>query len=417
MKKVLIISYFYPESAFVGGQRTAYWAENLHKHGYYPIVVTRNWNRGQATLTEPVTDNVLHVEIKEGYEVHQLPFERSLRDKMDGKPAMRYFQKMLTLWELIASNYSKKALPYSNFLPYCENLVKNKSIDLILISGRPFQQFDFGHYLKKKFGTPWIADYRDEWNSHYRIPPKGFLRKFIASLERKSELRWISNADHLITVSEAGLERLEKFTGKSGSVVRNGFEPTEKIGKKDENKLKLLYAGTLYPYQDLSMIVESILKINDPALEFHLIGGFDTPQVEAEYRKLMQEHPETFLYTSKLPKEEFQDLAYQMDIGVLTPYKNLDGCLPVKIFDYYALGLELLLCPSDHDLMTAFISETQSGIALTSIQECESYLKEQLQKKRSNPSSAPRDFQLGSAYSRSFQTNVLAETLDLVLND
>ncbi|GAB5418338.1 MAG: glycosyltransferase [Crocinitomicaceae bacterium] len=417
MKKILIISYFYPESAFVGGQRTAYWAKNLHEHGYYPIVVTRNWNHGQATLTEPVEDNVFHVEKKEGYEVHQLPFERSLRDKMDGKSSMRYFQKMLTLWELIASNFSKKALPYANFLPYCENLIQSKSIDLVLISGRPFQQFHFGYYLKNKFGTPWIADYRDEWNSHYRIPPTGILRKFIASLERKSELRWISNADHLITVSEAGLERLQNFTGKSGSVVRNGFEPTEKISKKDENKLKLLYAGTLYPYQDLTMIVESILNINDQAIEFHLIGGFDTPQVEADYRKLMQQHPETFLYTNKLPKEDFQELAHQMDIGVLTPYQNLDGCLPVKIFDYYALGLELLLCPSDHDLMATFISETQSGIALASVKDCESYLKEHLQKKRSNQPSTRRDFQLGNKYSRSFQTNILAETLDQVLSN
>lgn len=417
MKKILILSYFYPESAFVGGQRTAYWAKHLHEHGYYPIVVTRNWNKGQTTLTEPVLQNELIVEKKDQYELHRLPFERSLRDKMDNKPSMKYFQKMLTLWELVVSNYSKKALPYSNFLSYSETLIKNETIDLILISGRPFQQFHFGYYLKNKYNLPWIADYRDEWNSHYRIPPAGFIRKTIASMEQKSERKWTSNVDHLITVSEVGLERLQKFIGKSGSVVRNGFEPIENEVEKVSKTLKLLYAGTLYPYQDLSMIVESILKINDAAIEFHLIGGFDTPQVKTEFLKLTELHPEIFHYTNKLPKEEFQQLAAQMDIGILTPYKNLDGCLPVKIFDYYALGLEILLCPSDNDLMATFIADTKSGIALKSQNECENYLKIQLENKRANKSNSPRDFQLGHEYSRSHQTQILAKTIDALLDE
>ena len=52
MKKLLIISYFYPPANFVGAQRTAAWAKYLHEYGYYPIIITRQWNEGQTDLVD-----------------------------------------------------------------------------------------------------------------------------------------------------------------------------------------------------------------------------------------------------------------------------------------------------------------------------------------------------------------------------
>jgi len=412
MKKVLIISYFYPPSIFVGGQRTAFWAKHLHQFGYYPIVVTRNWNERQTTLTETVENNDLKIEKHQNYEVHRLPYRRSFRDICADRPSLKYFQKILTLWELFASNYSVKALPYSNFYSYCEDLIREQDISAILISGRPFQQFHFGYRLKKKYQTKWIADYRDEWNSHYRLEPKGVFWKMITALERKSEKRWLSNADHITTVSEAGLARLQRLLSLNGSVIKNGFESTEVKVKKQSGVLKILYAGTLYPYQDLSIIFESIKSIASPQVQFHLIGGFDTLQLESSYNELVKKFPEQFFYTQKLPRDEFISIMRQMDIGILTPYKNLDGCLPVKIFDYYSHGLELLLCPSDNDLMEQFITETNAGVVLKSKTECATFLKSQLEKKQVGGEQKPRDYNLGKEYSRMYQTQLLGKVLD-----
>ena len=44
MKKILIISYFFPPCNLTPSQRTISWARLLHKHGYYPIVITRRWD-------------------------------------------------------------------------------------------------------------------------------------------------------------------------------------------------------------------------------------------------------------------------------------------------------------------------------------------------------------------------------------
>ena len=61
MKKILLISYFYPPANFVGVQLTAAWAKYLHEYGYYPIIITRQWNEGQTDLADQLKNSVLKI--------------------------------------------------------------------------------------------------------------------------------------------------------------------------------------------------------------------------------------------------------------------------------------------------------------------------------------------------------------------
>ncbi|MCR9172976.1 MAG: hypothetical protein NXI10_10805 [bacterium] len=417
MKKILILAYFYPPSVFVGGQRIEFWAKHLHEFGYYPVIVTRNWNEGQTTLTEEVHNNDLKVETHETHEVHRLPFHRSTRDKLADKQGMKLFQKAFTFWELIASNFSIKALPYSNMLPYCDQLLASGEFEAFIASGRPFQTFQIGHILKKKHDIQWIPDYRDEWNSHYRTSIRNPLMKLIAFLERKSEKKWVSNADVFLSVSDIWVNRISNFTGLEGKVVKNGFDEIVPKQIRNDQQLKILYAGTLYPYQDIRPITEAIAAIDHPNLRFFFIGNCESEENWNYLKDLEKKKPQTFQIVEKIPKVEFEKLIPKMDIGIMTPYQNLTGCLPVKIFDYYANGLQLLLCPSDEDLMVNFISETESGITVNSQQECEDYLKEQLKAKQEGAFDRPRNYILGKEYHRLYQTEVLAKTLDIIIKD
>ena len=115
MKKILIISYFYPPANFVGAQRTAAWAKYLHEFGYYPIIITRQWNNGQTDLIDKQENNKLAIEYNKTHEVHRLPYKRILRDKLSNFPLLKPLQKALTLKELIFSNWSIDSLPFANF--------------------------------------------------------------------------------------------------------------------------------------------------------------------------------------------------------------------------------------------------------------------------------------------------------------
>jgi len=45
MKKILVISYFYPPCNLTASQRTESWAKYLHNSGFYPIIITRKWEK------------------------------------------------------------------------------------------------------------------------------------------------------------------------------------------------------------------------------------------------------------------------------------------------------------------------------------------------------------------------------------
>ena len=66
MQKVLIISYFFPPCRLVGAERTEYWAQNLYKYGYYPIILTRQWNPNQIELTDKIKKDHIYNKLDEG---------------------------------------------------------------------------------------------------------------------------------------------------------------------------------------------------------------------------------------------------------------------------------------------------------------------------------------------------------------
>ncbi|MBA3900250.1 MAG: glycosyltransferase [Bacteroidetes bacterium] len=424
MKKVLIISYFFPPANFVGGDRTAAWAKYLHKFGIFPIIITRQWNEGQTDLVNDVKANDFVHEKHEHCEIYRLPYHRSLRDKLANYPQLKILQKAFTFLELILANFSINALPYSNFYVFSKKLLtQDHSIKALIASGRPFQSFFIGYKLKKAFDILWIPDYRDEWSTHQNITNKNLLQKFISSLEKASEKRWTSSCDFFITVSEQWEKSIKAFVNKPGHVVLNGWEPSNNLDlpKPDVHKnnkcLQIIYTGTLYPYQEIEMLIQScknIIEKNLYKIEVKFIGTNVIPEENVRLKHLVQGYEKHFKIFDRMPKSEMMNHLQDADILYLTAYTGNKGWYPVKLFEYYATKKNMLLCPSDNGVMQGFIEKTNSGFIVNSVEECENLLLSLCQKKEQNiPVTRPHDENMANFYSRENQTKKLAEILSL----
>ena len=413
MKKLLLISYFFPPANFVGAQRTAYWAENLHKYGYYPIVITRRWNDNQTTLTEKVVNNELVVEKYNGYEVHRLPYKETLRDKLDQFGKYKFLQKALTLKEIVLSNFSIAALPYSNFYAYAKFLLQSDSeIGIVIASGRPFQSFAIGHQLKKDFPRiHWLPDYRDEWTTHLTIKQHSFLR----FLEKKSELKWTSNSSLFIGTSSSWVNRISHFLHKPGKVVLNGFVMPEKSVeqiRKEGRVLKLIYAGSIYNNQSFDVFFESVSSIKNE-VEITFIGIELNQNKKTEIEHLARQLKLNVSFRDKCDSDTLTEYYSRADLLFLTELENHKDWFPVKLFDYFQTGKPILLCPSDNDVMEEFITKTNSGYIANTVEECTILLEELLAKKQRGESIAlERNMEEAYYYSREYQTKKLAEILD-----
>lgn len=422
MAKVIIISYFYPPSAFVGGERTRYWAENLHKYGWYPIIITRQWNEKQQDLVDKVQNNKLEVERFDTHEVHRLPYKRSIRDKCADQKWLKPLQKLLTLWEVFFSNYFISALPYSNFYSYSRKLIlEEENISFLISSGRPFQSFFFGYKLKQDYPQLyWIPDYRDEWNSS-RVHPKGIIGKFIQLLENKSEKKWVSNASAFFTVSQQCLKKIESFTDKRGYEVKNGYEETitpknkGKVIIPSKNSFKIAYVGTLYPNQDVERFIEVINDIQEDVTMFFI--GSDILLTQKQRLKQLKSKYPFIRIVEKLSKQDLYDNLQHVDLFYASAYDNVDGCLPVKAFDYILLKKPILLFPSDGDLFENFIKKTNRGIVPKNNSEAKELLRKYVNdKKRGTSIEIDSDDNYIQRYSRAYQTKRLASYLIEIMN-
>lgn len=413
MKKVLIISYFFPPSNFVGGDRPASWVKHLHQYGYYPIIITRQWNEGQKELTDKVIDNRLTVEQKDTYEVHRLPYKRSLRDRCAGKKWLMPVQKFLTLTELILSNFSLRCLPYSNFYKYAKSLLqKDSDIQFLLVSGRPFQSFFIGHQLKKDFPTVhWIPDYRDQWTTYPNLHNRPLSQRLMHKLDNLSEKRWTKNASFFLSVSDFWVKKIAEFIKIKGSTVKNGFSQnfTGIPSASNSDKLTIGFVGTLYNDQNIELLIEVIDTNFSSSVEVVFIGIEMNPDQLMRVKQLKKHFIKIL---PRVHKDKLHELVASIDVFYLARFYGVKGWYPVKLFDYYKWGKAILLFPSDEDVMEEFIIETKSGFYANNKDDCKRLIGDLLGKKQDRlPLVQKRNTDLGEKYTREYQTKVLAEIL------
>ena len=415
MKKVLILSYHFSPNNFVGSERIDYWAKNLGNDNLYPIIITRNWNVNQINLTDKVIDNTFKVIKGDNYEVHYLPYKQSVRDKVSKYKYLNIIQKILTLYELIFSNYFIASLPYSNLYFYSKKLIKkDKEIKSVIASGRPFKTFFIGYKLKKKFRyLNWIPDYRDEWNSHQNRTEESILFKLIHRLENKSELRWTKNADFFITVSENWKNSISKFIRKEGIVVKNGYKKLTYLKPNKFKELNLVYAGTLYPSQDLILLINTIKDLSiEFKIHFYLIGIEIIEDQLKLIKKQTKNYENTFTILKRLNKEDLLKYYENSDVLVSTRFKNVKGWFPVKLFDYLSVNRNIMLCPSDNDVISKTIKATKSGYIANNKYDCKQIIQKLIDEKRKNGKlDLQKDHDEVIYFSRRYQTQLLQKEL------
>ena len=392
--KIIILSYFFPPCNITASQRALSWAKYLGEFGFYPIVITRNWERPvnyPTDLHHNTHQTVIHQKFGT-YEVYYLPYKQSFRDRLYTQkenskfPWMRQF---LTFWELIMQNFVDFVIPFSNFYTFTKQfLKKNSDIKLMVVTANPYVLFKFAYRLKKDFARlKWIADYRDDWNtrveSHwYNNYP--LISKITANIERKSELKWTSNASLITSVSELNTDKISKFLHKNGTTIYNGFIPEDfeqfrKVKWYDE--FNITFNGTMIEMQEIVIFIGALKRViaeykGKASIKINFIGtGYDVYQ-EMKIKALMEGYEKNLHITHRVPRKKVIEVQMRSHVLLLVAYGNVKGVTGTKTFDYLATGKPIILCPSDDDILARIITETGQGIICNTEEESYEVLKQ-----------------------------------------
>ncbi len=382
MKKIILLSYYFSPCTLTPSQRITFWGQNFHKIGLYPIVITREWSENISSHSEtkfPLGKKIRHEKF-EHYEVYYLPFQPGILDRAYlkwGENPLRPLFLLVKIMDVFLAFFTLRFTSFSKFFPFLKDLQKREPVDQMIISGEPFYLFKIGYLAYNKLGMRWIADYRDDWSTNEIQKHKsgGFLRSIIFKIESFYERMWVKSASHIISVSELYTKRISDFLGLTGITVANGFEeqlldlPLLPLFEK----FTVVYSGTLYPSQNIKIILETLnmlIKLKKP---FHLVflgSGFDVKE-KIRIESMLGANNRTFVQvTERLPREEAVQFIQKSHIVLGISYGNLIGIPSSKIYEYIGLKKPVLLCPTDNDVMEKILKEVALGYFAHDAESC-----------------------------------------------
>jgi len=274
MKKILIITYYWPPSGGAGVQRWLKFSKYLPEFGYQPVVLTVD----DAMASYAQTDYSLLQEVRPETQVHRTrTFEPyNLYRKLSGKKEIPYGgfsnQKKVTVFEKLS-----RLIRGNLFLPdprrgwnhyalkKALELIQQEGIEVVVTSGPPHSTHLIGKSIKEKTGIRWIADFRDPWTDIYYYKEL-YHSKLATWYDKITERKVLVHADKIITVSgEVGKLLLRKIPGSTGkiAVIPNGYDETDfdKITLLFNKVFTITYTGTIAVNYRIEQFIEAIYRL------------------------------------------------------------------------------------------------------------------------------------------------------------
>ncbi len=407
MKKVLIITYYWPPGTGAGVFRWLKFSKYLRHHGWEPVVYTAKNPEAQGTDHTLTADipwgmTVIRRTAIEPYGLYKLITGRKQSERIQSgflhphhKPGML---EKLSTW--IRGNLfipDARRFWIRPSARYLLKWLKKNPVDAIISTGPPHSMHMIALRIKEKTGIPWMADFRDPW-TQIDYYDKLMLTKRADALHRKLEQKVLIKADKLVTVSHHCAEDLKIPERQDIHVVTNGFDADDfqDLPSFDFQEFCITHLGSMNADRNPDMLwkVLSELVLSDPFFSEYLHIRF-IGHVDYSVKESLQKHSISAFAEYNFPMPYRQALAKASASAILLlPLNNTSNAMGIttgKLFDYIGLKRPVLcIGPPDGDA-AAIIRETRSGKTVgfgdeekcrkTLIQWAASFRKKQLRPK------------------------------------
>lgn len=367
VKKVLIITYYWPPSGGSGVQRWLKFVKYFREFGIEPIVLTVD----SEYAAFPNLDESLEQEIPVGIEVHKTqaksPFGFYSKIKKGKIPNSGFAgvgkESLLDkLFRFIRGNFfiPDARIGWNKFaLEKAKELIQLHAIDTVITSSPPHSTQLIGLQLKKEFKIKWIADLRDPWTEIY-YNKLLFRSNWAKEIDYRYEQACLQNADTLVVVSEdikrCFGERSKTILEKI-HVIPNGFDEEDFSDKKIKNDSDIKYIsyvgnlGLQYPIERFLKAFSELVK-QEKQWRIRFIGNV-SQTVNSEIQKLgLEKWVEFIPYVEHKKAVEYMINSDAL-LLIIPESENNKGILTGKLFEYIATGNPIIyIGPESGDAVT-----------------------------------------------------------------
>jgi glycosyltransferase involved in cell wall biosynthesis len=373
LKKVLIITYYWPPSGGAGVQRWLKFVKYLREFGWEPIVYTAD------NPEYPIIDASFEKDIPKGIRILKQPiwepyqlYKKLIGQKKEERVVSGFLQEKgrktwaqnLSLW-LRGNVFIPDARRFwiKPSVKFLNNWLENNKVDAIVSTGPPHSMHLIAAGVHRKTNLPWLADFRDPWtNIDFAddLNMTSYAKKKNARLEKLV----VNSASIITVVSEIMQQEFQALTNKRVEVITNGFDPDDfRIDNSllvNDGKFSIVHTGSLNNRRNQPALWQAISELRTENLEFEkncvlrLIGKNDVSIKESLQQFNLLQCTD---FVDYLPHNEI--IAQQKSASVLllsinnygeaesgffTPKATLTG----KLFEYLAASKPILMIgPAD----------------------------------------------------------------------
>ena len=235
MKRVLIITYYWPPTGGSGVQRWVKFAKYLPSEGWQPVIYTPanpEMNSVDESLLKdiPAEAEIVKRRILEPYGIY-----RALMGKGGGTDVKKLADNPINGQKKSLKSRISLFIRANLFIPdprvswvgpsvrFLKKYLREHPVDAIVTTGPPQSMHLIGMKLSKATGLPWLADFRDPWTRIYWFKHLG-LSPRAEKKHHKLEKAVFDSATRMISVSPFVRREMQEMTSTKVELITNGFD-------------------------------------------------------------------------------------------------------------------------------------------------------------------------------------------------
>tara|TARA_R110002051_G_scaffold113563_1_gene186104 strand:- start:333 stop:1613 length:1281 start_codon:yes stop_codon:yes gene_type:complete len=380
MKKVLIITYYWPPAGGPGVQRWLKFVKYLRDFDIEPVVFI------PENPEYPITDTSFENEVPDGIKIYkQKIFEPyKLASIFSKKKTNRISSGIIQTKD---QSLSEKVLLWIRgnlFIPdarkfwikpsvrHLQQIIEKEGIQTIITTGPPHSVHLIGKELKANNDLHWIADFRDPWTSigyHKKLKlTKNSQRKHL-----QLELEVLNKADSIIVTSNITKQEFSNSTNKPITVITNGFDNGKDSSHKLDDTFTISHIGSLLTGRNPKKLWQALKELIDDNIEFRqafqleLIGVVSNDVLESIHEQGLEPYLRLVGYVSHEKAIERQH-STQVLLLVEIDSEETKGIIPGKFFEYIKAERPILGVGPQGWEVAQLILETNTGNAFTYVE-------------------------------------------------
>ena len=373
MKKVLVITYYWPPSGGPGVQRILKFCKYFPEFGWEPIVLTVN-NGDYPNLdysleqeAEELNIRVIKTKTFELFNLYKLIIGKKSLPSFELNQSKKGFLSIISRWLRIncfIPDARKGWIPYG--VTAGRDLLTKENIKVIFSSGPPHSLHFIAKKLKEESKISWVADFRDPWTDLFYL--EGYNRlKISKAKDVEKEMQILSGADLITTVSPSIYNLLMgKNLRNKVEIITNGYDEDDFLRVESKantkNSLVISYVGSMAKSQipkSFFMAMCELKKKNIP-IKIQFIGNVHPEAVSLIEKMKITNQINSIGYVPHNEAIKYM-IASNYLLLVVPNTSNNKGIITGKVFEYLRSKSPIIcIAPTDSDV-AEIIHETHGG--------------------------------------------------------